>query len=1017
MRIRPNNVNRHRAAFALLVAAIAAGCSDDSDTVAGPAPRAARAPDAADRSAAPFRAGSRGATENLAAQAWFDISIKANGTFKPRAPIDVAVTYTARFAASEADLRLTLPEIEFARRSGWTETYKTTLERKIPAVVEFSGALAAGATETQTTVLEIPAPGVYRVHASARVADLHPEGVSGRVARTTHEYLWLFVHDDGGRVLQDFDPALIPPGFRRQPGPARRLNATPPPSRPGKDGVPGLASASATDECGSRELCFQVQYYDLDFNSQQRLPDIPYELYLQTPSGSSLGSYTGRSGDSGTFVVSCPGGVGTEFVGRGRLGLSDDKLRISPEPDLGFVAGDDLCGRTIDLHVPGAEARTWTNGQYIIDKSRSLFPARTTVTVRVNPSYAIHKGVANSCWYLDDSDEMIVVEGRGGEHDCLWERWGSFVFAHEYGHALHHKRLGGLYKLDTDCAVHHAYTPESMVCAYQEGWADYHALRTEPVYDTPGYHYNSAEDYENNRGIKYDGGVASYVEFTPEPDPNGSRADGSRYHGEITAFFYDLFDPANETHDVLELDVGAVMDVMASCRVTRDTVTAAPSGIDHLIWCLEARVDTTITRDSTYFEQRINPPTNWVPPKNFHPTAQNQDSLSWSPTDIRRLWRANLYRLGDSTDLERPPFGAEVPDRIVIPDSTWPALPPVSNEPPVAHLVVTCDILPICLFDGSESSDDGGITRYTWYASDAVLASGPSDTLRHKFTKPGKYGVTLSVEDAEGRWASATAADSVTVPDYAPTASLVVECFGLDCTFDGSGSSDDVGITSYAWHVDGNSVAVDTVSTRRHLFGNAGTYAVRLTVADSANHRDSVTVSVVVPNDAPTAAFDTQCSGLDCVFDASDSPDANRIASYAWTVDGTGIASGTADSVSHTLPANGSYTVGLTVADTAGRTRFRSESVSVRDDPPVASFTYSCTNLACTFDGSGSTDDVGVVSYNWSVTEGVGGASGPTGSTFSRTFTAGTWHVTLRVADKRGQAHSVTEAVTVAAPD
>ncbi len=803
---------------------------------------------------------------------------------------------------------------------------------------------------------------------------------------------------------------------RRRAGPARRLNAPPPPSRPAKDGAAGLASASATGECGSRELCFQVQYYDRDFNSQQRLPDIPYELDLENLAGSSLASHTGRAGDSGTFRVPCPGAAGTAFLGRGRLRLSDDKLIISPQPDLGFLAGDDLCGQTIDLHVPGAEARTWINAQAAIEKSRSLFPARTAVTVLVNPSRSLGGGV-NGCWYLVSADAITVVDGRSGRLGCLWGRWGSFVFAHEYGHALHHQSLGGLHPIDADCAVHYAYTEESMVCAYQEGWADYHALRTEPEYNTPGYHYNSAEDYEKNRGIKYDSlGHASYVEFTRAPDPNGDRADGSRYHGEITAFFYDLFDPANETHDLLELDVGAVTDVMASCRVTRDTVTVAPSGIDHLIWCLEARVDTAITRDSTYFRQRFNP--NEDTPKNFHPTAQNQDSLPWSATHIKRLWRANLYRLAaDGTDLERPTVPNPVPPRIPAPDPGWPALPPVSNEPPVAHLVVTCEVLPTCLFDGSGSSDDGGIESYTWYANAVVLGSGNSDTLRHKFTKPGAYAVTLSVEDEQGRWASATAADSVTVPDYAPTASLVVECFGLDCAFDGSGSSDDVGITSYAWHVDGNSVAVDTVSTRRHLFGNAGTYAVRLTVADSANHRDSVTVSVVVPNDAPTAAFDTQCSGLDCVFDASDSPDANRIASYAWTVDGTGIASGTADSVSHTLPANGSYTVGLTVADTAGRTRFRSESVSVRDDPPVASFTYSCTNLACTFDGSGSTDDVGVVSYNWSVTEGVGGASGATGSTFSRTFTAGTWHVTLRVADKRGQAHSVTEAVTVAAPD
>ena len=889
MRIPRNIQHGHRAAFALLVAAIVAGCSDDSDTVVGPAPRAARTPDAADRPSAPLRAGSRGATENLAAQAWFDISIKANGTFKPRTRIDVAVTYTARFAASEADFRLTLPEIEFARRSGWTETYKTTLERKIPAVVESSGAVTAGAVETQTTALEIPAPGVYRVHASARVADLHPTGASGRVARVNHEYLWLFVHDDGGRVLRDFDPALLPPGFRRQPGPARRLNPPPPPSRPAKDGAAGLASSSAIGECGSRELCFQVQYYDLDFTDQRRLPGVPYELDLQTPSGSILGSYAGRSSDTGDFVIPCPGSAGTEFVGRGRLGLSDDKLEILPEPDMGFVASDDLCGRTIDLHVPGAEAKTWINAQYSIEESRGLFPARTAITVRINPD-AVHPGHINSCWYLPYSDEITVIEGRGGDPKCLWGRWGSFVFAHEYGHALHHARLGGLYDLDDDCAEHHAYTEESMVCAYQEGWADYHALRTEPAYNTPGYHYNSAEDYENNRGVKYDSeGNVSYVEFTPKPDSNVGRADGSRYHGEITAVFYDLFDPANETHDLLELDISTVMDVMASCRVSRDTVTAAPSGIDHLIWCLEARVDTTITRDTTYFQQRTKPPENWVPPKNFHPTAQNQDSLPWSSNHVRRLWRGNLYRLGDSTDLERPALPDSSPSRIDTPDPGSPPLPPVTNEPPAAHLVVTCEV-PTCLFDGSESSDDAGITSYTWYANAVVLASGNSDTLRHRFAKPGEYFITLSVEDEQGRWASVTRPDTtIKVPDYAPTAGLVVECSELDCTFDGSGSTDDVGITSYAWHVDGDSVAVDTVSTRNHVFDAQGTYAVKLTVADSASQTDTTTVTVNVQENDPGSDIATACGGPDCVPDA-DSLQARGIATRGWTPDRRDVA-------------------------------------------------------------------------------------------------------------------------------
>jgi PKD repeat protein len=83
------------------------------------------------------------------------------------------------------------------------------------------------------------------------------------------------------------------------------------------------------------------------------------------------------------------------------------------------------------------------------------------------------------------------------------------------------------------------------------------------------------------------------------------------------------------------------------------------------------------------------------------------------------------------------------------------------------------------------------------------------------------------------------------------------------------------------------------------------------------------------------------------------------------------------------------------------------------NQPPAASFTYSCTQLACSFDGSGSTDSDGtVVAYAW--TFGADGSA--TGAQPGHTFgAAGTYGVTLQVTDDDGATGSVTQQVTVSA--
>ena len=87
-------------------------------------------------------------------------------------------------------------------------------------------------------------------------------------------------------------------------------------------------------------------------------------------------------------------------------------------------------------------------------------------------------------------------------------------------------------------------------------------------------------------------------------------------------------------------------------------------------------------------------------------------------------------------------------------------------------------------------------------------------------------------------------------------------------------------------------------------------------------------------NDIPTALFITDCTLLDCNFDATDSTDVDgSIVSYEWSFGDNNIDSGITPSYSYA--ANGSYSVTLTVTDDAGASHSASEIITVSDGQPT----------------------------------------------------------------------------------
>jgi PKD repeat protein len=247
------------------------------------------------------------------------------------------------------------------------------------------------------------------------------------------------------------------------------------------------------------------------------------------------------------------------------------------------------------------------------------------------------------------------------------------------------------------------------------------------------------------------------------------------------------------------------------------------------------------------------------------------------------------------------------------------------DQPPVASFTVACTDL-TCDFDAGGSTDDGTIVSYAWTFGDGGTATGV--TASHGYAADGIYTVTLTVTDDQGATDSIAQQVSVSAGNQSPSASFTFLCTDLVCSFDGSGSTDDGTIVSYAWAFGDGGTA--TGMTANHTYALGGTYNVTLTVTDDAGATGTMTQAVTVTapeNQAPTASFTINCTNLTCSFDGSGSKDDGTIVSYAWTFGDGGTATGV--TANHTYAAGGTYTVTLTVRDDGGLTGADSQPVTV----------------------------------------------------------------------------------------
>ncbi len=314
-----------------------------------------------------------------------------------------------------------------------------------------------------------------------------------------------------------------------------------------------------------------------------------------------------------------------------------------------------------------------------------------------------------------------------------------------------------------------------------------------------------------------------------------------------------------------------------------------------------------------------------------------------------------------------------------------------------------CSPLTVCFTDHST----GWPNSWLW-----DFGNGNFSTDRNPcviYPTPGTYTVSLTVAYGSNS-NSKTVTDLISVfanPVVDFIATSTSACSFEAITFTDMTTLGDAPIAWWRWGFgDGNSSALQNPA---HVYDEPGVYAVLLEVYDSngCNHNLSLASGITIhpsPTVTADATLSSSCSSLSVAFE--DQSPSGTIVDRLWDFgDGT---NSNQQNPTHTYTAPGTYTVLLTITDTAGCSSTDTLSIPLGSGSTLADFsvddTSGCGSLSAVFTDLSSSSGT-ITSWHWDFGDsGTSTAQNPT-----HNYTApGTYDVTLTVTDNSGCIDEIT---------